>query len=131
MGTTMEDLVAFVAGHPGLTVQPPTTTTIDGHPATIVERGTELAPTWTRGCPELGVPEPVIPLLTEARQRDHYIWGPTLGTDGLPNPTRLVFVDLGDGQVVSISDTSSATAAGFDAFVGEAMPIVESMHFTP
>ena len=84
-----------------------------------------IAPSWTGSCPE--VTEPILILFTETG-RD--MTGSGLEQPGLwkTDKTRIILLDLGDGDVLLI-DLLARDPANFDALIDETMPIVESLTF--
>jgi hypothetical protein len=107
---TLDGLVTWVGHAPGLVTTAAAAITIDGHPARRIDL--RIDPAFRAKCQ--GTPPSVgylkdVGLLGAERQR-------------------LILVDLGDGDVVGIVIRTSDPAA-FDAFVAEAMPIVESFRF--
>ena len=122
-GRSVADLVTHVTTHPGLTASQPQPITIDGHAGQIVD--VEMAASWTGACPE--VPDRILILFTEA--------GPDMTGSGREQPAlwrtdrvRIVLLDLGDGDVLLVTITAR-DPAGFEALMGEAMPILESLTF--
>ena len=122
-GRSVDELLAHVAAHPGLTVGTPQPITIDGHAGKMVD--VTIAPSWTGSCPE--VPDRILLLFTETG-RD--MTGSGLEQPGLwrSDKMRLVLLDLGDGDVLLIDILARDTNA-FDRIVAEAMTIVESLTF--
>jgi hypothetical protein len=112
---TLDGLVTWIDQAPGLVTTAPAAITIDGHPARWLEL--RIDPAFRAKCqgttPSVG-----------------YLKGVDLVGVGLVGAERqrLTLVDLGDGDVVGIFIRTSDPAA-FDAFVAEAMPIVESFRF--
>jgi hypothetical protein len=122
-GGSVDELIAHVTQHPGLTAGTPQPITIDGHAGQMVD--VSIAPSWTGGCP--GDPERVLLLFTE-RGRDMTGSGNDQWAVWKTDKTRIVLLDLGDGDVVLI-DLVARDPANFDALMDEAMPIVESLMF--
>ena len=122
-GGSVDELIAHVTQHPGLTAGVPQPITIDGHAGQMVD--VSIAPSWTGGCP--GDPERVLLLFTE-RGRDMTTSGNEQWAVWKTDKTRIILLDLGDGDVVLI-DLVARDPANFDALIDEAMPIVESLTF--
>jgi hypothetical protein len=81
----------------------------------------QAAPSWTGTCAwSGGKPAAVILSATDT--------GPAFGLGG-PEQGRFIFLDVG-ASVVAIN-ISTPDASNFDQFVTQAMPIVETMQFTP
>ena len=122
-GRSVDELLAHVAAHPGLTIGPPEHLTIDGHPGRRID--VSIAPSWTTSCPE--VTDPIVILFTEAG-RD--MTGSGREQPGLwrTDKTRIVLLDLGDGDVLLVTITAR-DPADFDGLMAETMPIVESLTF--
>jgi hypothetical protein len=112
VGRTVDELVTWVRTVPGLIATAPTAVTIDGHPGQSLE--VRLDPAWTKTCD--GSTEPLV---------TYFNPGLAVGPD---QRERLILVDLGNGDVAAIAVwTRGATT--FDAFVSEAMPVIESFTF--
>jgi hypothetical protein len=107
---TFDSLVTWVGNAPGLIATAPAAITIDGHPARWLDL--RIDPAFRAAC-------------QPGTQSVGYLTDVDLvGAER----QRLILVDLGDGDVVGIVIETSDPAA-FDAFVAEAMPIVESFRF--
>jgi hypothetical protein len=112
VGRTVDDLVAWVRTVPGLVTTAPSAITIDGHPGQALE--IRLDPTWTKTCE--GETTPFVSY-----------FNPGLAVSG-DERERLILLDLGDGNVVAIG-VWTRDQATFDAFIAEAMSVIESFHF--
>jgi hypothetical protein len=112
VGRTIEDLVAWLPTVPGLVTTAPTPITIGGHAGQMLDIG--LDPDWTATCEE-GT-EPVVTFLN-----------PGIAV-GESQRVRLILLDLGDGDVVA-TGIWTRDQATFDAFIPEAMEVVESFRF--
>lgn len=112
VGRTADDLASWIRTVPGLVTTEPTPVTIGGRSGQTLD--ISLDPSWTGRCE--GVPAPIVTYLN-----------PGLAVSG-EERTRLVLLDLGDGDVVAIGVWTRDQAA-FDTFVPEAMPIIESLKF--
>ena len=122
-GRSVDELLAHVAAHPGLTLSPPEFLTIDGHAGRRID--VSIAPSWTTTCPE--VTDPIVILFTEAG-RD--MTGSGLEQPGLwrTDRMRIILLDLGDGDVLLVTITAR-DPADFDGLMAETMPIIESLTF--
>jgi hypothetical protein len=122
-GRSVDDLLAHVVGHPGLTLSPPEHLTIDGHAGRRID--VSIKPSWRTSCPD--ATDPILILFTET--------GRDMTGSGLEQPAlwktdkmRIVLLDLGDGDVLLVTITAR-DPTNFDALIDEAMPIVESLTF--
>jgi hypothetical protein len=121
--SSMSDLSAWLLEHPGLDVSSPTSMTIDGHPATMLDIAVDQ--TWTKTCPDVQSGGPMVELFTGGAP-DAWTWG--IGGD-LPEHQRIILVDLGSDSVVLIAIDDTSAPSRFDELVTGAMPIVESLQF--
>ncbi|MFI5100776.1 MAG: hypothetical protein ACHQE5_09745 [Actinomycetes bacterium] len=111
---TIEALAGLVGARPGIDATKPLATTVGEHSARVLD--VQVKAGWTLRCPAVGY----IPFVAFGPQGDFGLAG--------SERARLVFVDLGSGATALIViDVPGGT--GFDAFVAEAMPIVESLAF--
>jgi hypothetical protein len=106
---TVGGLVGWLRELPGLVVADAASITVDGRLGTAVDL--RIDPSWTTACG--GGTTPEILYMT-----------PEVGIFGLEARTRLIFVDLGDGDVLGIG--IAAPTDRFDAFVADSLPIIES-----
>jgi hypothetical protein len=115
-GTSAADLRTWIADQPGLVSGPQHDVTIGSLSAFYFD--IELAPGWTATCGDPANPFIGAPI---------FFNGYHLAI-GVGDRQRFVLLDLGDGNTVAINiDPRDATS--FDAFVAEAMPIVETFEF--
>lgn len=112
VGRTVDDLVAWLRTVPGLVTTEPNPITIDGRSGQSLD--ISLDPSWTATCE--GESEPLLTYLN-----------PGLAV-GEGQRARLILLDLGDSDVVAIGVWTRDQAA-FDAFIPEAMQVVESFRF--
>jgi hypothetical protein len=122
LSTSLEQAVAALSATPGISVSAPTSLTVDGHRALAVDiaRSTTICPNGETNVVLYGD-------LTNSQS--------TARLD--PNETaRVILVDLRDGvtgengiQVASIW-IDALNGDGLDAFIPEAMKIIQTMHFT-
>ena len=117
--TTVTALVEWLAQHPGLVVSEPQEVSIGGGlSGTMIDL--EMASDWTDTCPAPVDPWVAAPLFFNG-------WHLAVAAE---DRQRFVLVDLGDGNTVAIGiDARDSTT--FDAFVVDAMPIVETFEFPP
>ena len=111
VGRTVDDLIAWLRGVPGLQATDPVAITIDGHPGQWVDLTVE--PGWTSTCEVLEFIKSSDggPVAIAGEERE-----------------RLILLDLGQDDVLGIR-IFSWDPDRFDAFLGEAMPIIESFRF--
>ena len=115
---TVSGLVDWLRGLPSLAASAPTPITIDGHPGQWLDVG--VAPSWNTTCP--GETQPIALILTEAGDQ-----GDTFAVV-TGERHRLVFLDLGGGDIVLV-DVASSDLARFDSLASQAMPIIQSFQF--
>ena len=115
---TVSGLVEWLHGLPSLAANAPTPITIDGHPGQWLD--VAVAPSWNTTCP--GETRPVALFLTEAGDR-----GDTFAVLA-GERHRLVFLDLGGGDIVMV-DVASSDLARFDSLASQAMPIIQTFQF--
>jgi hypothetical protein len=117
---TVNGLVDWIRGLPSLDVGAPAAITIDGHNGRLMDVG--VSPSWKSSCP--GETQPIALFLTEAGS------GPAGDTFSIVagHRARLVFLDLGDGDLAMVAIYSSDLAR-FDELVAQSMPIIESFTF--
>jgi hypothetical protein len=117
VGTSVSAALASLTGDPRVVATAPQTITIDGRAGQMVDL--RVAPTWTGTCDwSAGKGAVIIVSATTT--------GPAFGTGG-SGRDRYIFLDVG-GSVVAI-DLGTPTDADHEAFLAEAMPIVESIRF--
>jgi len=117
VGTSAQELAAWILSHPGLVATQAGSMTIDGLDATIIDL--RVTPDWSETC---DVQQPFIaaPLFVGA-----YHWSVNEG-----DRIRTVLLDLPGGNAVAIV-VDSEDPATLDALVDQAMPIISSFDFTP
>jgi hypothetical protein len=111
VGRTVDDLIAWLGGQRDLETTVPMDIEIDGHPGRWVDL--RVDPERTSECEELEFVKPSDggPVAIVGKERQ-----------------RLVLLDLGQGDVAGIR-IFSRDPADFDAFVADAMPVIESFEF--
>jgi hypothetical protein len=112
VGRTVDDLVTWLGTVEGLIASAPSPITIDGHPGQWLDL--RRNPTWTKTCE--GGAETLVTFLNP---------GIAVGED---QRVRLILLDLGDGDVVAIGIWTRDQAT-LDAWIPEAMPVIESFTF--
>ena len=116
VGRTVDDLVSWLGTVPGLATTEPTPITIDGRSGQMLDLS--LDPSWTGICNESDPDKtPIVVYLNPG----------AVGMRG-DERARLILLDLGDGDVVAIA-VGTRDQASFDAFIPEAMPVIESFQF--
>ena len=113
VGASVEELVSWVATIDGLVATEPTPMTIGGYPGQWLDLRAD--PAADAICRENGMP--LVEYMTSQP-------GGILGEQR----HRLILLDLGSDDVMSIAITSEDPDS-FDAFVAQAMPIVQSVEF--
>jgi hypothetical protein len=112
VGRSVADLTSWIRTLPGLVSAAPTAITIDGHPGQAID--IRLDPSWKKKC--AGDTEPKLTFLNP---------GIFIGPG---QRERMILLDLGGGDVIAIGLWTRDQAV-FDAFIAEALPIVESFRF--
>ena len=116
VGRTVDDLASWLGTVPGLATTEPTPITIDGRSGQMLD--ISLDPSWTGICDESDPDKtPIVAYLN-----------PGLAGMRGDERARLILLDLGDGDVVAIG-VWTRDQATFDAFIPEAMPVIESFQF--
>ncbi len=112
VGRTVDDLVAWLQTVPGLNTTGPTPISIGGHDGQMLD--IERDPAWTATCE--GSSERLVTFLN-----------PGIAV-GESQRVRLILLDIGDGDVVAIG-VWTRDQATLDAWIPEAMPVIESFRF--
>ena len=112
VGRTVNNLATWLRTVPGLVTTAPTAITVDGNPAKWLD--VRIDPTWKKTCP--GETAPMVTYLN-----------PGTAVSGAERE-RLILIDLGGGDVIA-TVVWARDQATFDAFITEAMPIVQSFTF--
>ena len=112
VGRTVDALATWLQTVPGLIATAPKSITIDGHPGQWLDLRRD--PSWTKMCDDST--EPLVTFLNP---------GIAVGGD---QRVRLILLDLGGGDVVA-TGVWTRDQATLDAFIPEAMPVIESFHF--
>jgi hypothetical protein len=120
VGTSVAEIVTALAADTRLAVVAGSPVTLDGRTGQVLDL--RVAAGWAETCSWSGG-QPAALLLTVADPP-----GPFLGLIG-DERMRVILVDV-DGVAVAIA-FSATDGATFDAFVAAAMPIVETVRFTP
>jgi hypothetical protein len=115
---TVDGLVDWIRGLPSLDARARNQITIHGLHGLWLDVG--VSPSWKTSCP--GETQPIALFLTEAGDA-----GDTFAIVGSAR-VRLIFLDLGAGDILMVSVYSSDPAR-FDSLVAQAMPIIESFIF--
>lgn len=116
VGFTADELFAWISGHRGFIVSGVEEGTIDGRAATSFTL--DAAADWTGVCP--GETIASVPLFYRP---DSSHWALPVG-----DTLRVTLIDLGGGHTTAVI-VDTANVADLDAFVQEAMPIIETFAF--
>lgn len=119
VGTSVAEVVATLVGDPRLAATSPQPVTVGDLTGQMLD--IQVASTWTGTCAwSGGKPAVLIVSATDT--------GPAFGTGGTGRD-RYIFLDVGESVVaINIGTPDGST---FEAFVAQAMPIVERIQFTP
>jgi hypothetical protein len=120
VGRTSAAMAAWLKTVPGLVVSPPTTATIGGLSGVMVDLS--VVPGWTPTCAPRGI------YTFSFWGSDSGGWSDRLALNGSAM-ARYVLLDRGDGSTLVIA-VEAPDKATWDAFIAEAMPIVQSFEFT-
>ena len=101
---TVEAEITWLRHMHGLITSAPTQITVDGHAGQWLD--VRLDPAWKTGC----------------------TWLPDIGVGSTAQRQRVIWLDLGNSDLVAII-LNSDTTAPFAAFAAQAMPVVESFTF--
>jgi len=117
VGTSVAEVVATLAGDPRLDATSPQPATVGDLTGQMLD--IQVASTWTGTCAwSGGKPAVLIVSATDT--------GPAFGTGGTGRD-RYIFLDVGE-SIVAIN-IGTPDASTFEAFVAQAMPIVERIQF--
>jgi hypothetical protein len=126
-GRSPEELATALAAVPGIEATTPEPIDIGGRAGVTLD--IRIADGWTGTCPDILDGRPFVPALAEHTEDGYRIGlGGQDPTVAGRDPQRVIFLDIGAGDVVAIT-IGSLTDDGFAAFADEAMPIVESFRF--
>lgn len=117
VGDSVDELIAYIANHPGLTVGAPQHVTIDGMPGQYIDV-LGMKPEWTGTCIRY-TDGPVVVLLMQRESAPFYWWmDPT-------EQTRFMFLDAGDGLTIGVV-LDSRIHDLFQQLMDAQMPVVQS-----
>lgn len=116
-GVGSNELLGWLAEHPGLITSEPQRTVVGGRTASSVT--IEASEEWTGTC-DTENPFPAVPVFY---RQNSYHWALIVGTR-----YHVTLVELGDGDTVAIV-VDTADDADLEAFVETARPIIESFEF--
>lgn len=119
--TTVDGLIGYLTGLKSLVSTAPLAMTVAGHPAKWID--IKVAPGWTKTCPDSGGTPTAVFLAHAAKGLSDYGIG-LAGTE----QERMIFVDLGAGNVVLIT-IDSTDPARFDELIAQATPIIATFAF--
>jgi len=128
---SVQGFIDWLRAQPRIATSEPTAITVGGYPGQWID--VRVAPTWTGTCPDVPDGTPTAIILTQVFDSVRQVDGGVVDADaswGLvgEEQMRLVFVDIGQGDVVLIW-VDSTDPERFEAFATDSMPIIESMTF--
>jgi hypothetical protein len=126
---SVQGFIDWLRAQPRIASSEPRAITVGGYPGQWID--VQVAPTWTGTCPDVPGGTPTAIILTQVFDADREVDGRFVDADaswGLvgEEQMRLVFVDIGQGDVVLIW-VDATDPERFEALVTDAMPIIESM----
>ena len=118
VGQGVDDLIGYIANHPGLIVGPAQHITVNGMPGQYIDV-LGVQPDWAETC--IRYTDGAVVLLLMERSAGDFLWwmDPT-------EQTRFVFLDAGDGLVV-LAVIDSRIHELFQQLVDDQMPVVQSL----
>jgi hypothetical protein len=87
-----------------------------------------VAPDWTHSCPYSD--GPMVSTFVDSKPGPGYDWNVGGQAAGQSSNARYIFLEQPDGNSLLI-DIEAASKAAWDAFLVEAMPVVDSFQFNP
>lgn len=123
VGRTAAALSTWLTTLPGVAARTPASTSVGGLSGYTLD--VTIKPSWTQTCP-YSRGKPMVPLFTNGLSDDiNFDWGVAAG-----EKVRLFLLDLPDGRTMLIH-VGAPDEATWDAFIADAMPIVETFAFHP
>jgi hypothetical protein len=121
VGSSVKEIVSYVASHPGLAATAPVPVSIGGYAGQSVDF--TVASSWNAMCPDLSTPK--VMLLTDTGIPAQRAIGYTQDDE-----VRWIILDVG-GKTVIIELGGSPYSTAFQSGVAEVQPILDSITFTP
>jgi hypothetical protein len=126
---SVQGFIDWLRAQPRIASSEPRAITVGGYPGQWID--VRVAPNWTGTCPDVPGGTPTAIILTQVFDAVREVDGVFVDADaswGLvgEEQMRLVFVDIGQGDVVLIW-VDATNPERFEALVTDAMPIIESM----
>ena len=118
---SVQGFIDWLQAQPSIVTSEPTAISVGGRPGKWID--VKIAPTWKGACPDVKVGMPAIAMNLVPGTAP----AAPIGLVGAEQ-RRLVFVDIGQGDVVLIW-VDSTDPARFDQLASDSMPIIESMTF--
>jgi hypothetical protein len=123
VGSSVDDLIAYVRQHPGLVAAEPVPASLDGFEGQQVDF--TIAPTWGLICPDVDRVIPAVLMLTDTGTP------PGRAIAYLSDRrVRWIVLDV-RGETVIVEYVESAVAPNFEAKVAPAQALVDTIHFLP
>ena len=117
VGESVDDLIAYIAGHPGLVVGTPQAVTINGMAGRYIDV-LGVKPEWTGTCTRYTDGPVVVLLMQTASAPFHWWMDPT-------EQTRFLFLDAGEGLTIGVVIDSRIHEL-FQQLVDDQMRVVQS-----
>ena len=122
VGRSASALSTWLSSLPGVTATAPAPVTVGGLSGRTLD--VTIKPSWTRACPFSGG-TPYVAMFTNNDAVNNFDWGLAAG-----GKMRLFLLDLPDGRTTLI-DIEAPSEALWDAFVADAMPVIETFDYRP
>ena len=122
VGSTVQDFVDYLRGHPGLVTSAAVPAEVDGFKGQTIDFS--LASTWDKRCPS--DTDPFVLLLTDTGQPP----GRTLGYHG-DERVRWIILDVRGTTVIIEATTPIVGGADFATQIAAAQPVIDSIKFSP
>jgi hypothetical protein len=122
-GNSVQDIVDFVVGHPGLDTTDPVPVEVGGYQGMSIDF--TVASTWTELCPSMDTLVPHVLLLTDTGV-------PAVRTVAYTEDMRVRWDILDvNGETVIVERLGNSFGSKFDEAAAAAQPIIDSIKFTP
>lgn len=123
VGSSVDQLIAYVQSHPGLVASAPVSVTLDGYRGRQIDFS--VAPSWNRICEGLDAFHPAVLMLTDTGTPP----GRTIAYTS-DQHVRWIVLDVA-GETVIVEFTSSSFSPDFAGMVRPAEQVADTIHFVP